>query len=146
VFIIIDAIDECQGKDSIRAEFLDSIRRIKPFANTLVTSRHIAAIEEAFKGEPQEEIRVIDKNITTYVEAEIRKSFMLSNELSSKPALQKRYSRTGGLEGQRNVSILPRNVSYKFTYPFFFFLGSCLRNLMCSHWQAGTTFGNFASP
>jgi ribosomal protein S25 len=87
-FVIIDAIDECHDEDS-RIEFLESIKKIKSFMNTLVTSRHIASIADIFERDSQQEIRATTEDITTYVESEIsREKFVLSSDLSSKSELQ----------------------------------------------------------
>jgi hypothetical protein len=88
VFVVIDALDECREEDNTRTEFLDSIKKIKQFANMLVTSRHIPAIKEEFKGELQEEIRATDEDITTYIKAKVKEKSSLSAYISAKPSLQ----------------------------------------------------------
>ncbi|KAL4929897.1 uncharacterized protein BDV17DRAFT_290253 [Aspergillus undulatus] len=86
VFVVVDAIDECP--DDSRADFIDAIMKIKPWANILVTSRPIASIERLLHWDLREPIRAIDEDITTYIEAEISNQiFTLSSDLSRKPEL-----------------------------------------------------------
>ncbi|TKA82133.1 hypothetical protein B0A49_00190 [Cryomyces minteri] len=85
VFLVIDALDECREENDTRAEFLHSIKEVKLFANTLVTSRPIPAIERVFEKEPKQEIRASDGDVRAYVEAKIETEL---NHVSAKPSLQ----------------------------------------------------------
>ncbi|KAJ9642938.1 hypothetical protein H2199_004460 [Coniosporium tulheliwenetii] len=87
VFVVIDALDECREEDDIRTKLLGSIKEIILFTNTLVTSRPIPAIENAFEKEPREEIRAINEDITTCLEAKMMKSW-LSYQVSAQPSLR----------------------------------------------------------
>jgi hypothetical protein len=59
VFIVVDALDECDDIDGSRTEFLDRLLDIqnKIGLNLFVTSRHIRNIEEKFEGVPSVMIR-----------------------------------------------------------------------------------------
>ncbi|TKA81417.1 hypothetical protein B0A49_00656 [Cryomyces minteri] len=85
VFLVVDALDECWEENNTRAEFLHSIKEVKLFANTLVTSRPIPAIERVFEQEPKQEIRASDGDVRAYVEAKIETEL---NHVSAKPSLQ----------------------------------------------------------
>lgn len=88
VFIVIDAIDECQDEND-RNIFLLIIQNIKEHAHLFVTSRPIASIEEYFKNDLHEEIKATDEDIMAYVKSEISsESFILSTEISSRPELE----------------------------------------------------------
>ncbi|KAL2847348.1 hypothetical protein BJX68DRAFT_113155 [Aspergillus pseudodeflectus] len=85
VFIVIDAIDECQD-DKNRADLLEAVRELRPHAGILATSRHYGAIEDAFEDDVWLEIEASATDIETYVGSEIHKRyFVLSNELADDP-------------------------------------------------------------
>jgi Cdc6-like AAA superfamily ATPase len=90
VFIVIDAIDECQD-DKNRAELLEDVKELKPHASILVTSRHSGAIEDAFERDVWLEIEASATDIKTYVGSQIHKrDFVLSNELADDSNLRSR--------------------------------------------------------
>jgi Cdc6-like AAA superfamily ATPase len=71
VFLIVDALDECQVSDGRRQRFLAGLFSLytKCGANLFVTSRPISSIEKEFKGNPMLEIRANDKDVRRYLEA-----------------------------------------------------------------------------
>ncbi|KAH9892130.1 hypothetical protein F4778DRAFT_772870 [Xylariomycetidae sp. FL2044] len=70
VFIVIDALDECETADRCRANLLSEIFRLQSEAhvNILVTSRHIPDIEKEFQHSLFAEIRATDSDICRYLD------------------------------------------------------------------------------
>ena len=70
VFIIVDALDECQISDSCRQRFLSSLFNLqaKCEANLFVTSRLISSIEKEFEGNSKLEIRASEEDVRKYLE------------------------------------------------------------------------------
>lgn len=69
VFIIVDALDECQASDGCRARFLSEIFTLqaKTGANIFATSRHISNIEREFEGSTLVEIRASEEDVRRYL-------------------------------------------------------------------------------
>ena len=82
VFIIIDALDECQVSDSCRARFLSEIFTLhaKTGANLFATSRFVPEITEKFARSLSVEIRASDEDLRVY----------LDSNMSLLPALDRR--------------------------------------------------------
>jgi hypothetical protein len=70
VFLMVDALDECQVSDGRRQKFLADLFSLhtKCGANLFATSRPIASIEKEFQGNPMLEIRARDKDVRRYLE------------------------------------------------------------------------------
>lgn len=83
VFIIVDALDECQTIRGCRARFLTEIFTLqaKCGTNLLATSRFIPEIVERFDGSALVEIRANPEDVGRYVDAHISNlpSFVRSN-------------------------------------------------------------------
>lgn len=83
VFIVVDALDECQVTDGCRRKFLSEIfilqRETK--INVLATSRFIQEILETFKNEVHLNISARDEDVQTYVAGTMDQlpSFVLRN-------------------------------------------------------------------
>jgi hypothetical protein len=88
VFIIIDAIDECRDIDGTRDVFLAEVRKLLPTACLLVTSRHIATIENEFQDSARVEVRASDGDMRSYVDARIQKEKRLKLCLLKNPELR----------------------------------------------------------
>jgi hypothetical protein len=88
VFIIIDALDECPESDGTREAFLAEVRQLVPTACLLVTSRHIATIENEFRGQARLEVRASDGDMRSYIEARIQKEKRLKLCLQKQPDLR----------------------------------------------------------
>jgi hypothetical protein len=69
VFIIIDALDECQISDGSRQRFLSGLfdLQVKCGANLFATSRPILSIKKEFEGSTME-IRASGKDVQRYLE------------------------------------------------------------------------------
>ncbi|KAI3316997.1 hypothetical protein HD806DRAFT_399799 [Xylariaceae sp. AK1471] len=69
VFIVVDALDECQALDGCRTSFLDEIFSLQAKAGVsiLATSRFIPEITERFEGATSIEIRASEGDIRGYL-------------------------------------------------------------------------------
>ncbi|KAF8851267.1 ankyrin, partial [Acephala macrosclerotiorum] len=76
IFIIVDALDECQAFDGCRMKFLSEISKFqaKCNANLFVTSRNIPEITERFKLSISLEIRASDEDVRMYLDSRLSKS------------------------------------------------------------------------
>lgn len=84
VFIVVDALDECQAFDGCRTRFLTELFKVQTSsgANLLITSRFIPEIVERFNGELSLEIRANEDDIRRY----------LNSHMSHLPAFVQRTS------------------------------------------------------
>ncbi|RAO66282.1 uncharacterized protein BHQ10_002294 [Talaromyces amestolkiae] len=75
VFIVIDALDECQATDGSRSRFLSEIfnLQLKSGASIFATSRFISDITDRFKGNINLEIRASDEDVGRYLDGNISK-------------------------------------------------------------------------
>jgi hypothetical protein len=73
IFIVVDALDECQVFDSCRTKFLNEIFAFqkKYKANIFATSRFIPEINEHFKDSTWLEIRASDLDVQRYLDGHI---------------------------------------------------------------------------
>jgi len=76
VFIVIDALDECQVSDECRSRFISEIFNLqdKTGANLFATSRFIHDIAARFKGSLLLEIRASDDDVLRYLDDRISHS------------------------------------------------------------------------
>lgn len=76
VFIIIDALDECQVSDDCRTRFLSETFSLqaKCGVNIFATSRFIPEIIEKFDGSISLEIRAQDQDVRKYIQGRILQS------------------------------------------------------------------------
>jgi hypothetical protein len=83
VFIIVDALDECQESDNCRTKFLSEIFNLqaKSGASLFVTSRFIPEVTEKFKGCPSREILASDEDVRRYLDGHMspRRAFLREN-------------------------------------------------------------------
>lgn len=70
VFIVVDALDECQASDGCRARFLSEIFHLQATAkaNLFATSRFIPEISEKFEGSISLEIRATEQDVRSYID------------------------------------------------------------------------------
>jgi hypothetical protein len=78
VFIIIDALDECQASDGSRRRLLSEILSLqaRTGANLFATSRFISEIMEEFKGSIVLKIRASDEDVLRYVDGRMSQSII----------------------------------------------------------------------
>jgi hypothetical protein len=76
VFILVDALDECQVSNGCRTRFLKEIFHLQAIcgANVFATSRFIPHISERFNGNMRLEIRACDQDVQKYLEGRIVQS------------------------------------------------------------------------
>jgi hypothetical protein len=76
VFIVVDALDECQVSDNCRSRFLSEIFTLqqKCEVNIFATSRFILQVTEKFKGHTSLEIRAHNEDVRKYLEGRILRS------------------------------------------------------------------------
>ena len=70
VFIVVDALDECQASDGCRSTFLRGIFNLqaKCGANLFATSRLIPEISEQFEGSTSLQIRASEEDVRRYLD------------------------------------------------------------------------------
>jgi hypothetical protein len=92
VFIIVDALDECQIYDDCRTRFLSEIFNLqaKCGANLFATSRFIPEIKERFEGSISLEIRASNEDVRRYLDGHmfrlpgfVRRSQELQDEVKT---------------------------------------------------------------
>ena len=73
VFIIVDALDECQVSDGCRTRFISNIfnLQVKTRAKLFTTSRPIPNIEKEFRGCLSREILASDEDVRRYLDGHI---------------------------------------------------------------------------
>jgi len=69
VYVVVDALDECQEKDGTRSQLLAKLRDLQRKADVrlMVTSRFIPDIENEFRLMPRLEIRASDADVERFV-------------------------------------------------------------------------------
>lgn len=90
VYFIIDALDECSEANGTRKDLLTELQRLKPAANTLITSRDIPSIERLLQDAARIEIRASDEDIKNYVEDRISSSERIASYVRKSPDLENR--------------------------------------------------------
>ncbi|TGJ80228.1 hypothetical protein E0Z10_g8546 [Xylaria hypoxylon] len=87
VFIIVDALDECQALDGCRTKFLSAIFNLQKTTrvNIFATSRYIPEIRDQFQGSLSIEIRATKDDISRYLQGHISE---LSKVVTNRPDLQ----------------------------------------------------------
>ncbi|KAI0883149.1 ankyrin repeat protein [Annulohypoxylon maeteangense] len=70
VYIVIDALDECQTSDGCRSKLISQISKLQNSigANFFVTSRHIPDIEQHFRESITQEIRASNDDVRKYLD------------------------------------------------------------------------------
>jgi hypothetical protein len=73
VFVIVDALDECQISDGCRQRFLSGLFNLQATcgANLFATSRPISSIEKEFEGNSKLEIRASEEDVRRYLEGHV---------------------------------------------------------------------------
>jgi hypothetical protein len=87
VFIIVDALDECQASDGCQASFLSEIFTLqaKTRANLFATSRYISNIEKEFEGSTLLEIHASEEDVRRYLDGHV---LQLPGFVTRSPELQ----------------------------------------------------------
>ena len=85
VFIVVDALDECQEGNGTRANLLAALRRLKPFVSLLVTSRFTVNIPVELGSHKRLEIVANQMDIQIYVLYQLRRLHAISRIIESDP-------------------------------------------------------------
>ncbi|PSN58640.1 hypothetical protein BS50DRAFT_627129 [Corynespora cassiicola Philippines] len=108
VFILVDALDECQVNDGCRAKLLSQLSQLqnKSGANLFVTSRFIPDIMERFERDLRLEIRANEHDVQRYIEGHVDE---LPRFVRRDPDLQREIS-SGIVKAIDGMYVIPYNV------------------------------------
>jgi hypothetical protein len=92
VFILVDALDECQGPHGCRASFLAEILHLQKTVkvNIFATSRFIPEIMQTFRAFKYMEIRATQEDVQSYVRGQLEGGSMehLSSLVKNRPEVE----------------------------------------------------------
>ena len=88
LYIVIDALDECDNTEEIRSCLVSTLCEALPRACFLVTSRPVPDIEDQFKNRPRLEIKATDEDIRRYVSDQILRKPNLKKHIKADPDLR----------------------------------------------------------
>ena len=71
VFVVIDALDECDNEDRTGMRLFDALKCLQPNVRLLITSRPLPDIVKEFENEPRIEIRAPDTDIRDFVRSRL---------------------------------------------------------------------------
>lgn len=119
VFILVDALDECQGSDECRANFLTYMffLRDKSKVNIFATSRLIPEIMEKFEACKRMEIRATEDDVRRYVYGQLDGGNMehLPSLIKHKPDLKDEIIKgiSDAVDGMYVTNFIILQTSYK---------------------------------
>ncbi|KAL8966269.1 MAG: hypothetical protein Q9183_003446, partial [Haloplaca sp. 2 TL-2023] len=87
VFIVVDALDECNATDNTKNLLAEELPRLLPKAHFLFTSRKLGDIEQLFDGRPQLEIRASDSDIKRCIMDRVTHEPRLRKHMAADPSL-----------------------------------------------------------
>lgn len=87
VFIIVDALDECNGSNGTRNKLISEIQSLPLNTRALFTSRFSLDIQRSFKNHPELEIRANDADIELYLTNRIHEESRLEKHVQTEPQL-----------------------------------------------------------
>ncbi|KAL8921174.1 MAG: hypothetical protein Q9172_004170 [Xanthocarpia lactea] len=87
LYIVIDALDECDDTEGVRSCLFSILCEALPRACFLVTSRLVPDIEDQFKNRPRLEIKATDEDIRLYVSDQILRKPTLKRHIKADPNL-----------------------------------------------------------
>lgn len=94
VFLIIDALDECNESDGTRSGLIQEIRKLPRTLHLLCTSRHVRDIEQQFSGLPRQEIRASNIDVEKYLVGSIERHARLKKHVVADPSLGDEITRS----------------------------------------------------
>jgi len=86
VFLVIDALDECE--DETRRKLCAQLQNLPESTHLLITSRHNPELEGQIEGSGRLEIRASDRDIEMYLEGRIKTMHRLKQHTQNDPELQ----------------------------------------------------------
>lgn len=102
VFIVVDALDECQAEGVCRSTFLAAVFELQASTTTnlFATSRPILDIETQFNGHPSLEILASDEDVNTYLDVHMSQlpGFVLNNPDLSEQVKNEITAATDGMQ------------------------------------------------
>lgn len=87
VYLVIDALDECEEGGGTQKWLLQDLPKILPAVRILYTSRYLGDIERHSRGFPSLEIRASDADIRCYLEGRIDEETRLNKFVKGDAAL-----------------------------------------------------------
>lgn len=100
LYIVIDALDECDDSEEIRSCLVSTLREALPRACFLVTSRFVPDIEQQFENHPRLEITATEEDIRRYVSDQILRKPTLKRHIKADPNLKELMIETIGLKSK----------------------------------------------
>lgn len=88
IFVVIDALDECDEDRGTRQEFLSEVQSLQPLFHIMVTSRPLRSINEEFENALRIEIYARDADVEEYVQSRLEKDAKLSKMTKSDPGFR----------------------------------------------------------
>ncbi|KAL8878727.1 MAG: hypothetical protein Q9198_003528, partial [Flavoplaca austrocitrina] len=88
LYIVIDALDECDEIEEVRSCLFSTLRETLPRACFLVTSRSVPEIEVQFENHPRLKIKATDEDIRRYVSDQILRKPTLKRHIKADPNLR----------------------------------------------------------
>ncbi|KAL8910597.1 MAG: hypothetical protein Q9171_004136 [Xanthocarpia ochracea] len=96
LYIVIDALDECDDTEEIRSSLVSTLCEALPRASFLVTSRHVPDIEMQFENCPRLQIKATEEDIRRYVSDQILRKPNLKKHIKADPNLRELMIETIG--------------------------------------------------
>jgi hypothetical protein len=88
VFIIVDALDECDETSGARRDLITRLLRLPPNVSLMITSRDVPSIQHKLSHFCRLEIRASDADVRTYLERRIEREERLARHVEADPALR----------------------------------------------------------
>ena len=122
VFVVIDALDDCDEDNRARLDFLKDIPSLQPTVRIFATSRPIRSIEQDFRGAPQVKIHPQNADIDEFVQG----------RLESEPKLHAHVTADAGLVQFIRDSVLEKcqGMSVRTTFVYVFWTSDGSRFLL----------------
>lgn len=119
VYLVIDALDECNDRGGTWSGLIKEIRKLPPNLHLLCTSRPVGDIEQLFSGSPCQEIRASKLDVEMYLLEYIEKDARLKKHVLADPSLLDEITGSivakvdGMLSCQKNPHCVRRLIDFK---------------------------------
>lgn len=87
-FIVVDALDECD-EDRTRASFLSELRPVLSRIQLMVTSRHVASIEQDFQDALRIDVLAHRQDLDRYISSRLKSEKRLNQHVQGDTKLEK---------------------------------------------------------
>lgn len=88
VFVIVDALDECDEISGARRDLIIQLLRLPPNVSLMITSRDVPSIQHKLGHFCRLEVRASDADVRTYLERRIEREERLKQHVETDPALR----------------------------------------------------------